>query len=124
IAHWSGFGFAAPILRLFSQWMINIPLLWCPTPNHGQIGFAYLASHHRLPQSARSFWLTGTHQQARRWTLQPAHRVHTLTTVHLPGVLQRKLGFMLIDGATVDQQARGLVNRQQPWVAINFHKGI
>src|SRR5690606_40469101 len=42
IAHWLGFAFAAPILRLFSQWLINIPLLWCPAPHQGQIGFAYL----------------------------------------------------------------------------------
>src|SRR5690606_41803295 len=112
IAQSLGFASAGRILLRFSRWRIYIPLLWGPAPNHGQIGFAYVASHHRLPQSSRSFWIPGKHQQARRWTIQPMHRVHMLATVHLPGVLQRKLGFMLIDGATVDQQARGLVNRQ------------
>src|SRR5690606_35847667 len=58
IAHRLRLTFTPSVLRLFSQWVINIALLWCPTPNHGQIGFAYLASHHRLPQSARSFWIT------------------------------------------------------------------
>src|SRR5690606_28084842 len=95
IAHWLGFGFAPSVLRLFSQWMINIPLLWCPTPNHGQIGFAYLASHHRLPQSARSFRVAGEYQYPRRWSIQPVHRIYMLAAVRLPAVPPRALGSML-----------------------------
>src|SRR5690554_1834954 len=113
-----------PVFRLVLQRVINGAGFRRPAPHYRQVGLVHLAGHHGLADRSGGVRVTGKQQNAGGGPVQPMHRIDMLTAVQGPGVLQGKLGFMLVNRAAVYQQAGGFVDCQQPRVPVDFRERV
>jgi len=128
----AGLGFAqglglilqALVHGTLTQGVVDRSLFRRPATHQGLISLVHGVGHHGLAEQAGGMRVTGEQQHAGCRPVQAMHGVDVFATVQLTGVLQRKFGFVAVDGTAVHQQPGGLVYGQQPVVPVQLGQRI